>query len=228
MPLALFGLAAQLSMAEPANFSFVALVRSGVLHKIAETFATDEAGTIERFLHVIAHLFGRIRLLAEHAKPAVVLAPLPDDCAAVLRAHERLVKDVFVAHATSYARLHGDALGAEDVLPLSKLRVGGVTALEGGVATAIGERTVPTVRSVFAATSGLGDSFANLDELDRTSRAGIHLHTHAVPSLDTFADQRILLNSYILDFMRHGTLAPLVDINGINAGGASSSILGPG
>ena len=72
-------------------------------------------------------------------------------------------------------------------------------------------------RSAFVATSGHGDSFDTIDDLANNTREGILIEASAVPSMDGFINPPSL-DSYLLDFFKHGQVEALVDVNGIRRG----------
>jgi len=80
------------------------------------------------------------------------------------------------------------------------------------------------VRSLFVANSGHGDAFQSISELAATSRSGIYLNEHAIPSMEPFIAPReghknnFALNAYIYDFYIHGQVPILGIANGIREG----------
>ena len=73
------------------------------------------------------------------------------------------------------------------------------------------------IRSPFVALSGWSESFASCRELLRSVRAGVYLDPTALPVLEWTdrSDASLPLNSYLLDFYRHGDLDLLITENGI-------------
>jgi len=84
--------------------------------------------------------------------------------------------------------------------------------------------TPVVVRSLFVANSGHGDVFHSISELAATSRSGVHLNEHAIPSMEHFVASRkgykggFALNAYIYDFYMHGQVPTLAAANGIRRG----------
>lgn len=114
-------------------------------------------------------------------------------------------------------------LGEDNRLPLSNLVVGPSQDSDEPsipfIQTNLASTSIPyETRSSFVALSGHGDAFVSIPELSTTSREGIHLNQHAVPSLVDLTNEEFDLNSYLVDFLKHGQLEALVKGNGIRRG----------
>ena len=59
-PLALFGFASALYQTDPLNFAFIALLRSGHLHRMVVDFDENPENAMKGLMLVLAHLFGKI------------------------------------------------------------------------------------------------------------------------------------------------------------------------
>ena len=88
----------------------------------------------------------------------------------------------------------------------------------GGPTSALSPSTSPSaIRSPFAALSGWTDDFRSSRELIRSVRGGLYLDSTVIPVLEWVdrSDAALPLNSYLLDFYRHGDLDLLIEENGI-------------
>jgi len=141
----------------------------------------------------------------------------------VLLAHEKEILRIFESYALTYAGQNADQLGPDE-LPLSKLKYSG-SPTSGTFRQHLHDTRTPVVaRSVFVANSGHGDTFENVSELARTTRVGLHLNEHAIPSMAGITavpgddDDVFELNAYLYDFYMHGQVATLARANGIRRG----------
>lgn len=137
---------------------------------------------------------------------------------------------MFSSYALSYASEYQSSLGIDNVLPLSSPDPGvDLLPLESPFIDHLNQTKItPIARSIFAATSGLDDHFTSISDLISTVRNGIHLHEHAIPSMQHFVDYSDIpnqvhppeheINAYILDFYTHGQLSTLVEANSIRRG----------
>ncbi|KAJ3722132.1 hypothetical protein DFJ43DRAFT_668590 [Lentinula guzmanii] len=237
-PVNLFGIASHLYHTEPSNFAFVHLLESGVIHKICGQPSSVEAE--KSLLILLCHLFGRKYIPRNYSQPEVIaklqkiypsliiLPPLPSNIGAQLQHHNKDILNMFSSYALSYAAEHQSSLGIDNVLPLSNGPLVNAVHSESPFIDHLNKTKItPTARSVFAATSGLDDHFTSIHDLVSTVRKGIHLHEHAIPSMQGFIDHSALsnlmkpeheLNAYIFDFYSHGQLSTLAEANGIRRG----------
>jgi hypothetical protein len=72
-----------------------------------------------------------------------------------------------------------------------------------------------SVRSPFVALSGHCDEFSSIQELCGTTRGGLFLDPQMVPIFDLHDEETTFLNSYLLDFYKHGQKSALVLYNKI-------------
>jgi ATP-dependent RNA helicase DDX60 len=234
-PMNLFGIAAHLYYTEPSNFALVALLRAGVLHKICANPSTVAAK--HDFIMLMAHLFGRkylpwavitdenMKEIVRKSSSIVVLPRLDKRAREVLLAHERDILRIFASYALTYATQNSAQLGQDTQLPLSKIRYDGSPG-DGGLFRRHLEKTsIPVVaRSPFVANSGHDDHFESISELARTTRSGLYLNEHAIPSMSGIIavpdekDEVFELNAYIYDFYLHGQPVTLAKANGIRRG----------
>lgn len=236
-PMNLFGIAAHLFYTEPSNLALVALLRNGVLHKVCGQRSLIDSK--RDFIILMAHLFGRrylprsyttdenIRLIIKKSPSIVVLPPLPKVAREVLLAHDEEILRVFTGYVSTYASQYADKLKPDDQLPLSHQSYAGDSAPTSTPFRRHLSSTAISVvaRSPFVANSGHNETYRSISELARTSRSGLHLNEHVIPSMahitakpgkrgsDTFA-----LNAYLLDFYMHGQVAALATANGIRRG----------
>ncbi|KAH0607394.1 uncharacterized protein H6S33_002428 [Morchella sextelata] len=97
---------------------------------------------------------------------------------------------------------------ADNILPFSHSVCGGA---EGP--TPIQPLPPTLARSSFVALSGADDKFTSISDLADSVRTGIFLESAAVPYLDT--SEMTPLNSYLLDFYRHGEIITLIRKNAV-------------
>ncbi|KAJ3508806.1 hypothetical protein NLJ89_g5556 [Agrocybe chaxingu] len=160
----------------------------------------------------------------------IVLPPLPEIARTALLDHDRQILQIFQGYALAYATQYVATLGADVTLPLSNVQY---TAKSTDIqeqsvfSTYLKENAIrPSIRSLFVATSGIGDSFRSVLELTQTAHSGLKLHSHAIPSMSQFVvgpDNKYDLlehglNAYILDFWTHGQVTTLARANGIRRG----------
>ncbi|KAI0073118.1 P-loop containing nucleoside triphosphate hydrolase protein [Panus rudis PR-1116 ss-1] len=231
-PIDLFGIAAHLYYTEPSNLALVALLRSGIIHRICSQGSVINAK--RDFLLIMAHLFNRQKLpktyvsseveLIRKSPSMVILPPLPDDAKSVLAHHDKDILRVFSGYALAYAEQYREDLGPERQLPLSRKSYPALPRTDSSASfvNALRSSSIKVkARCLFVANSGHGDNFQDGSELSRTTREGLHLNDHAIPTMDRFIssnDTSYILNAYLLDFYIHGQLRPLSDANAIRPG----------
>lgn len=225
-----FPLVAHLFHTEPSNFALVALFQAGVIHDICEA---DSMTAQRSLMHLLSHLFGRIfiqkafRARVEAGEFAelpskIILPPLPPQAVKVLKEHNREVLRIFAGYAFTYASQHASHLPMDDQLPLSGYRITATPNTEHHrILDYLEEQKIPTtVRSAFVANSGHGDHFDTVAELVQSSRLGVHLNKHTIPSFDGLVDrgEELRVNAYLLDFWIHGQKPTILRANGIREG----------
>jgi len=226
-----FPLVAHLYHTEPSNFALVALFQAGVIHDICDA---DSMTAQRSLMHLLSHLFGRVFVpkafrahveAGEFAKlpSMIILPPLPPAAVRVLIQHNHEVLRIFAGYAFTYASQHASRLPMDDQLPLSGFRITATPNEEHHpILDRLEAQKVPiTVRSAFVANSGHGDNFGTVSEPVRSSRPGVHLNKHSIPSFDGLVDrgEELLLNAYLLDFWIHGQKQTIHKANGIREGG---------
>ncbi|KAI8927126.1 hypothetical protein BC831DRAFT_511078 [Entophlyctis helioformis] len=224
VPVDLAGLVGHLYFYEPANLAFAKLVRSGVLYDLCADFEARRSETAEQLVCVLSHMFARRRLAtAEASSPhvlsspsRVVLDPLPASLAGELKKHARQAVDVYTRYALAHAASADH--GPDTLLPLSGRHAGATESAE-----AVGDVLAPSLlktkaRSSFVALAGFDDAFKTVHELANSLRPGLVLEASAIPSFDGFVSETEILNSYALDFYKHGQQDALIHGNRIRAG----------
>ncbi|KAF8155693.1 hypothetical protein B0H34DRAFT_506081 [Crassisporium funariophilum] len=236
-PMNLFAIAAHLYYTEPSNLALVALMRSGVLHTICSQSDLEVAQ--KKFMLMMCNLFGRRYLSSAFAQKGhiealtakypsmVVLPPMPSAAQKVLFEHDCEILRIFTGYAFAFAMQSKAQLGTDDTLPLSKIRYQGTDLdVSCPFRTLCKETAIQVVvRSAFVANSGHDDSFSSIFELTQTSRQGLNLNGHAIPSMSHLLaaknkgdDTSHMLNAHILDFYVHGQVSTLANANGIRRG----------
>lgn len=212
-------------------------MRAGVFHAVCKQ--PDVEAAKKDFMLIMCNLFGRrylsktfaqknhIEMLRFKYPSMVVLPPLPEAARKVLIEHDAEILRIFEGYALAFATKSAAEMGVDDVLPLSKIRYCGTDVDSSSeFRKHIKNNAIPViVRSSFVANSGHGDSFANVFELMQTSRSGINLNAHAIPSMSHLTaspsdkyDEQHMMNAYLLDFYIHGQVSTLAHANGIRRG----------
>ena len=209
-------------------------MRHGIFHSICDQ--ADKEAAKREFMIVLCNLFGRqylskifsnegnIKVLAGKYPSMVMLPPLPEAAQHVLTLHEKEILHIFKGYAAAFASQHQAKIGMDNVLPLSGLQYPGSHEEPSPFRMHLSDNAIPvTIRSLFVANSGHGDSFENVLELTTTARSGLNLNGHAIPSMLHFTtrgkrDLEHRLNAHILDFYIHGQVDTLVRANGIRKG----------
>ena len=212
-------------------------MRAGVIHAICGQ--RDVEAAKKNYMLIMCNLFGRrylsktfaqenhIEMLRFKYPSMVVLPPLPEAARKVLIEHDAEILRIFEGYALAFATKSAAEMGVDDVLPLSKIRYCGTDVDSSSeFRKHVKDNAIPViVRSSFVANSGHGDSFANVFELMQTSRTGINLNAHAIPSMSHLTasssdkhDEQHMMNAYLLDFYIHGQVSTLAHANGIRRG----------
>jgi len=208
VPIGLAGLASHLFWTEPANFGLVKLIQAGVFHRV---IATAQHATLE-IVRLMSHLFCQVgvhpslirQIEAEgHAGPSLVLLePLPEWISEILVDLENCCLDTFVGSLS--ADCSGDA---DCTMPLSNRAFASVKSSDVALPSQV-TLVDAKVSSGFVALSGHADEFASAEELATCCRTDLALERHMVPTFSPSGQKP--LNSYILDFCKHGQKKELV------------------
>ena len=213
-------------------------MRAGVFHAVCKQPDTEAAK--KDYMLLMCNLFGRrylsktfaqerhIGTLRSKYPSMVILPPLPDSAQKVLIEHDTEILRIFEGYALAFATKSATEMGTDDILPLSKMRYCGTDVDSSSeFRKHLKNSAIPViVRSSFVANSGHGDSFDNVFELMQTSRSGINLNAHAIPSMSHLTasssgkhhDEQHTLNAYLLDFYLHGQVTTLAHANAIRRG----------
>ncbi|CAE6339059.1 unnamed protein product [Rhizoctonia solani] len=225
---ALFGAVGHLYYEEPGNLVFASLVRSGIIHRLCSKYRTNQRETEANIVHLVATLFARLPLpyfassqdvlkrLRSSLPSLIQLPPLPTYVQRALQQYNAETLNIFGTYAVTYAHQHLRR-SPENLLPLSRDEVGASsTVAEGVLGDALKELSFKDLaaRSVFVANSGHSDSFTSIAELCRSTRSGLSLNSHNVPSFDYEAP----VNAYALDYWQHESVRPLIEANGLRRG----------
>lgn len=202
------GITGHLYYTENSSFAFHALLRSGFLHSICANIETRPHHTCMAVMLVMAHLFGRQP--CSKTDEVKKLPPLPRRAAAILGEHNDKTLRVYTTYVKTFAAEHCSNT-ADNVLPFSHQVCGGGPAGVSPEETPVVPLPPVLARSSFVALSGLGDTFTSISDLTDSARAGVFLEKSAVPYLET--GDKILLNSYLLEFYRHGEVPTLIRQN---------------
>ncbi len=238
-PVGRAALVAHLYYTEPANLALHTALLAGVLDGICADAVENWTEVSTHLMVFLSHLFCRLPLhrrlqcviesCRAHLSPSkVLLEPLPDQQRSALRAHDKDVLNVFRSYVVNYCHRAAEKLEKEFDLPLSGMSFRGTLSRdtggdEGDFMRALqGQRLRFYARSPFVALSGHDDNFASVADLVDTVRRDIFLDWSCLPVLRRAGDndREILLNSYLLDFYRHGQLKALYRANQIRQGEA--------
>ena len=211
-------------------------MRAGVFHAVCKQ--PDVEAAKREYMLIMCNLFGRrnlsktfaqkkhIEMLQSKYPSMVVLPPLPEAAQNALIEHDVKILRIFEGYAHAFATKSAAEMGvdSDDVLPLSKIRYCGTDVDSSSeFRQHLKNNAIPViVRSSFAANSGHGDSFTNVFELMQTSRSGINLNAHAIPSMTHLitasSSDEHMMNAYLLDFYIHGQVSTLAHANGVRRG----------
>ncbi|CAE6542924.1 unnamed protein product [Rhizoctonia solani] len=225
---ALFGAVGHLYYEEPGNLVFASLVRSGIIHRLCSKYRTNQRETEANIIHLVATLFARLPLpyfassqhvlkrLRSSLPSLIQLPPLPTYIQRAMQQYNAETLEIFGTYAITYAHQHLKKT-PDNVLPLSRHEIeASVAVTEGKLGHTLKEYSFKylAARSAFVANSGHNDSFKSVAELCRSTRSGLSLNSHNVPSFDYEAP----VNAYALDYWQHESVRPLIEANGLRKG----------
>ncbi|MCJ1464322.1 hypothetical protein MMC07_002935 [Pseudocyphellaria aurata] len=220
VPLNFAGLTSHLYYTENSCFALNALLKGGYFHELCSGIREKRSSVLRTLMVVMAHLFGRrpcrqvdqeyIDTIVKRSASVVFLPPLPTRAAQILRQHNQDTLHIFTNYVKTFVDQH---INSDDCsLPLTGVTVGGQNAIRGPA----GMLPPARVRSPFVALSGHGDTFDDISDLCRTTRAGVFLEKAVIPHLDVYPDEeKTPLNAYLYDFYMHGDLGSLERANGV-------------
>lgn len=203
-PLNFSGMSGHLYYIEKSAYAFHVLLCSRFLRDVVEAYPKADQYKREKICEdvmlVLAHIFGR-RRASKGRETVRTLPPLPKVARDLLVKTNEETLATFSTYVTTFAKKFSK--GPDRTLPFSGLAAGGA-----GVAT---PASAPLARSSFVALSGHSDAFTSIQDLGTSLRNDIFLEAAAIPHIDTDA----VLNSYLLDFYRHGDISRLANENSI-------------
>ncbi|XP_018415534.1 PREDICTED: probable ATP-dependent RNA helicase DDX60-like [Nanorana parkeri] len=229
------GLVTQLHDHEPSNFVFVSFLEKGLFHQLCKPLPGDTTKfpdtVMELLVLILANLFARSYLAPSRRSPEdafnqskVCLEELPKDFADAVKEYNRNVATIF-GHCILTASKLVD-MDKEYQLPLAQISFSGKECMDSGLVDHLMSNSEGRSGiSPFACLSGNTDH----DLMKMTNVSSLMLQTAQIPEKYiplyhlTFKDicgRKIFLNSYALDFYKHGSLGPLKTNNGLDKGDA--------
>jgi hypothetical protein len=211
--------------AENAGFAFHALLKEGYFHALCADIDKSPIQTLLTLMLTMSHLFGRLQgrradeefveEVVKRSTSIVFLPPIPKDAEAILRKHNKETLDIFHTYVSTYVSQH--VHDEDNILPLTKCEIGQDACSDR--AALLGALPSTKVRSRFVALSGYGDEFVSIPDLCRTVRDGVYLEEGVIPHVALYPDETsVALNSYLLDFYKHGDTIALEKANRIPRG----------
>jgi hypothetical protein len=194
---------------------------------VTDSFDTDPLKTVNKLIIILAHLFARqprpaqsiesLESITKTSPSIVVLPPLPAKIAQVLKAHNQAIVNIFSSFTQEFSQQNAASLGPDITLPISNRSISPSATTTSPLSTRLTQTALSyDARSPFVAQSGKTDVFSTVSELTTTARNGITLTKHALPALELFGeDGGQVLDSYVVDFFRHGRQELLMSDNGI-------------
>ncbi|XP_068134922.1 probable ATP-dependent RNA helicase DDX60 isoform X2 [Hyperolius riggenbachi] len=234
-PTAFTGLVTHLHYHEPSNFVFVSFLEKGLFHDLCIPSSTDPRkfpdSVMETLVLVLAHLFGRIhfpprRFLCEEkfCQSKVLLDNLPDEFAAAVEEYNRKVAAIF-GHCILTASKLAD-MEKEYQLPLTHISFSSEECTDSGLV----DHLMPSPEgrsgiSPFACLSGNTDhDLMRMTNVNSIMLQSAYIPDKYIPLLHPertdVCGRKMFLNSYALDFFKHGSLLAIVNDNGFNSGDA--------
>jgi hypothetical protein len=219
------GCVSHLYYAENAGFAFHALLKEGYFHALCADIDKSPIQILLTLMLTMSHLFGRLQgrradeefveEVVKRSSSVVFLPPMPKEAEDILRTHNKETLDIFHTYVSTYVSQH--VHDEDNMLPLTKCEIGQDARPNGAV---LDEALPPTkVRSRFVALSGYGDEFESIPDLCRTVREGVYLEEGVIPHVALYPEETpIPLNSYLLDFYKHGDTNALEIANRIPRG----------
>ncbi|XP_073500355.1 probable ATP-dependent RNA helicase DDX60 isoform X2 [Phyllobates terribilis] len=234
-PIAFTGLVTHLHYHEPSNFVFVRFLEKGLFHQLCKPSSEDSTkfpdSVMENLVLILANLFGR-RYLPPNRFPGdevfsqskVFLDDLPEVFASVVEEYNWKVATLFGQCILAGSKLAD--MEKERQLPLSKINFSGTECMDSGLV----DHLMPCCEgrsgiSPFACLSGNTDEdLMNMRNLSSLMMQTAYIPEKHIPLLyflsNCTSGRKRYLNSYALDFFKHGCLGAIVEDNGFNAGEA--------
>ncbi|RDW76742.1 putative DEAD/DEAH box helicase [Aspergillus mulundensis] len=225
-PLNFAGIVGHLYYTGSSSFAFHALLSQGYFHQLCRNIGRDTKKTLRTLMLVLSHLFGRYHLrpsilenwkARDKSTSVVVLQPLPNNAAKILKSHNKETLSIYSAYVTTFIDQH---IRKEDcVLPLTGMKCGGLKPAK-DVSTSLKFLPATQVTSAFVALSGHRDGkWKTISELCTRVRSGVWLEQSVIPHLQVSPEEgQVLLNAYLYDFYKHGNVHALMTENMIRRG----------
>ncbi|KAB8238310.1 putative DEAD/DEAH box helicase [Aspergillus alliaceus] len=225
-PLNFSNIIAHLYYTGNSSFAFHALLSGGYFHNVCKGIDQRPNQVLLTLMLVMSHLFGRHYLrpaiLESHqgatkSSPSVViLPPMPEEAARILRSHNEKTLDIYSAYVTTYIEQHVKDI--DSLLPLTNLKCGGDKSPE-DINPSMPFLPPTQVTSSFVALSGHRDKWVSISELCKNVRSGVWLEQTVVPYVGLYPEEGTLpLNAYLFDFFKHGNVHALENDNMIRKG----------
>ncbi|XP_073433219.1 probable ATP-dependent RNA helicase DDX60 isoform X2 [Dendrobates tinctorius] len=234
-PIAFSGLVTHLHYHEPSNFVFVRFLEKGLFHQLCKPSSEDPTkfpdSVMENLVLILANLFGR-RYLPPNRFPGddvflqskVFLDYLPEVFASVAEEYNWKVSTLFGQCLLAGSKLAD--MEKEHQLLLSKINFSGTECKDSGLV----DHLMPYSEgrsgiSPFACLSGNTDEdLMNMENLSSLMMQTAYIPEKHIPLLHFLSNsnsgRKRYLNSYALDFFKHGCLDAIVKDNGFNPGDA--------
>jgi ATP-dependent RNA helicase DDX60 len=225
-PLNFAGCVSHLYYTGNAGFAFHALLKSGYFSKHCADIHSRPKQVLLTLMLVMSHLFGRQYLrqsvLESHraamrwSSSVVILPPLPQAAASIMKAHNDQTLDIYAAYVSTFIDQH--VKETDHNLPLTGMKCGGDKSLK-QIGLLVSALPPVRINSAFVALSGHRDEWESVSDLCKMVRSGVWLEEAVVPYVGTYpGDGTTLLNAYLYDFFKHGNVLALEKENGIRRG----------
>ncbi|XP_063776488.1 probable ATP-dependent RNA helicase DDX60 isoform X2 [Pseudophryne corroboree] len=234
-PTAFTGFVTHLHYHEPSNLVFVSFLEKGLFHQLCKPSSKDPRkfpkSVMEELVLVLANLFGTRYLPPNSYTPGdtffqskVFLEKLPDDFAAAVEEYNRTVQIIFGNFILTASKLAD--MEKEYTLPLSNINFSGKECMDSWLVDHLMSCTEGrSAISPFACLSGNTDhDLMTVTNVSNLMLQTAHIPDKHIPMLHLektdACGRKMTLNSYALDFFKHGSLIALEDDNGFNKGEA--------
>ncbi|XP_053556211.1 probable ATP-dependent RNA helicase DDX60 [Bombina bombina] len=234
-PMGFTGLVTHLHYHEPANFVFVSFLEKGLFHQLCQPESKDQIhfsnSVMESLVLVLSNLFGRryhapskLKSKGTFSQSKVFLDNLPDDFAAVLKEYNKKISRIFGNCLLTVSKLAD--MEQECILPLSKISFSGEKLTDSELTNHLMSCTEGrSAISPFACLSGNTDQdLFNVAIVNSLLLQTAYINERNIPKMYLrkvdACGRTMLLNSYVLDFFKHGSLHAIVKENGFNEGDA--------
>ncbi|XP_075053960.1 putative ATP-dependent RNA helicase DDX60 [Mixophyes fleayi] len=229
-PTAFTGLVANLHHHEPSNLVFVSFLEKGLFHQLCKPCPEDPTkfpdSVMETLVLVLANLFGRCYLPPNRFSPEdnffqskVFLDKLPDDFAAAVEEYNSKVATVFGRFLLTASKLAD--IEKEYQLPLSNINFSGKECTDSGLVDHLmscsnGRSAI----SPFACLSGNTDhNLMSVTNVSNVMLQTAHIPDKHIPLLHLektdACGRQMSLNSYALQFFKHGSIPAILTVNGL-------------